>query len=98
MHGAPIHIGDPELIGIHDLSRPDYGDAVEIRKGELPVFWACGVTPQSVAMEAKPSLCITHSPGYMLITDLKNATFPSCKKYDETARTLANRDESTVNY
>ncbi len=75
VHGAPIHIGHPELIGIHDLSKPDYGDAVEIRKDELPVFWACGVTPQSVAMEAKPSLCITHLPGHMLITDLKNVDF-----------------------
>src|SRR5208337_547370 len=55
VHGAPVHIGDPELIGIHDLAKPDYGDAVDIRQGELPVFWACGVTPQSVVAHAKPS-------------------------------------------
>ncbi len=75
VHGAPVHIGDPELIGILDLSKPDYGDPVEIRKDELPVFWACGVTPQSVVMEAKPTFCITHAPGHMLITDLKNVDF-----------------------
>ena len=61
-----------EQIGIHDLQRPDFGDPVEIRDGELPVFWACGVTPQSVAMAARPPFCITHSPGSMLITDLLN--------------------------
>ena len=69
-HGAPVHIGDPEAIGIDDISRPDMGDAVEIREGEVPVFWACGVTPQAVAMSSKPSLMITHSPGHMFITDL----------------------------
>jgi uncharacterized protein YcsI (UPF0317 family) len=75
MHGAPIHIGDPKLIGIRDLSRPDYGDAVEVRDDELPVFWACGVTPQSIATHAKPSLCICHYPGYMLLTDLRHSAF-----------------------
>jgi uncharacterized protein YcsI (UPF0317 family) len=75
VHGAPIHIGHPELIGIRDLSKPDYGDVVEVKKDELPVFWACGVTPQSVVMQAKPSFCITHSPGHMLVTDLKNVDF-----------------------
>ena len=72
VHGAPVHIGDPAQIGITDLSRPDYGDAVDVMPGELPVFWACGVTPQSVAMAVKPPFCITHSPGSMLITDLLN--------------------------
>lgn len=72
VHGAPVHIGDPALIGIQDINRPDYGDAVEIRPGELPVFWACGVTPQSVIQTVAPPFCITHAPGHMLITDLLN--------------------------
>jgi len=72
VHGAPVHLGDPGLIGIRDLSRPDFGDAVTIRPGEVPVFWACGVTPQAVAMEAKPPLVITHAPGHMFITDLRD--------------------------
>jgi uncharacterized protein YcsI (UPF0317 family) len=69
-HGAPVQVGDPETLGIRDLSRPDYGDAVSIAPGEVPVFWACGVTPQAVALEAEPELLITHAPGHMLITDL----------------------------
>lgn len=72
VHGAPVHIGDPSLIGIADLARPDYGDAVEVRDDELPVFWACGVTPQAAIAQARPPLCITHAPGAMLITDLLN--------------------------
>jgi uncharacterized protein YcsI (UPF0317 family) len=72
VHGAPVHLGDPAEIGIADLSRPDYGDPVEIRKGELPVFWACGVTPQSVIVRARPEFCITHAPGHMLVTDRLN--------------------------
>jgi uncharacterized protein YcsI (UPF0317 family) len=73
VHGAPIHIGLPELIGIQDLAKPDYGDSVELRSDELPVFWACGVTPQAVIVAAKPSFAITHAPGRMLVTDLQNA-------------------------
>ena len=72
VHGAPVHIGDPRLIGIADLSRPDYGDAVDVLPDELPVFWACGVTPQAAIRQARPELCITHAPGAMLITDLLN--------------------------
>ncbi|MFB3820098.1 MAG: putative hydro-lyase [Candidatus Methylomirabilales bacterium] len=72
VHGAPVHIGDPGLIGVRDLQRPDFGDAVSIRPGEVPVFWACGVTPQAVAMQAKPPLMITHAPGHMFITDLRD--------------------------
>jgi uncharacterized protein YcsI (UPF0317 family) len=72
VHGAPVHIGDPSLIGIHDLQAPHYGDAVEVRPDELPVFWACGVTPQAALLQAKPEFCITHAPGFMLITDLLN--------------------------
>ena len=70
VHGAPIHIGSPERIGISDLSKPDYGDAVAIKDGEVPVFWACGVTPQAVVLNSKPPLVITHSPGHMFVTDL----------------------------
>jgi uncharacterized protein YcsI (UPF0317 family) len=77
VHGAPVHLGDPALIGIKDLSRPDYGDAVEVMPDELPVFWACGVTPQSALTQAKPPLAITHAPGAMLITDLLNRKLAS---------------------
>lgn len=72
VHGAPVHIGDPSAIGICDLEHPDFGDMVTIRDGEVPVFWPCGVTPQNVVMESKPSLAITHAPGHMLITDVRN--------------------------
>jgi len=78
VHGAPIHIGDPSKIGIKNLSKPDFGDPVTVKKGEIPVFWACGVTPQAVVMRAKPEFCITHSPGHMFISDVLNeelATF-----------------------
>lgn len=74
VHGAPIHIGDPEAIGIHDIDKPDFGDPSEIRSGEVPVFWACGVTPQAVAMAVKPEFMITHAPGHMFITDIPNAS------------------------
>ena len=73
VHGAPIHIGDPSVIGISDIHKPDFGDDVTIREGEVPVFWPCGVTPQNVVMNVKPEIVITHSPGHMLITDVKNA-------------------------
>ena len=72
VHGAPVHLGNPALIGIDDLSRPDYGDAVAVMDDELPVFWACGVTPQAALLQARPEICITHAPGAMLITDLPN--------------------------
>ena len=71
-HGAPVHLGDPRAIGIADLDRPDYGDPVTVRPDEVPVFWACGVTPQAVARRAKPELMITHRPGHMFITDLRD--------------------------
>ncbi|MBU1011405.1 MAG: putative hydro-lyase [Bacteroidetes bacterium] len=73
-HGAPLHCGDPKAIGISDLSKPDYGDSVEVREGEIPVFWACGVTPQLAIKNAKLPFAITHVPGKMLITD---------KRYEE---------------
>nr|BAA07360.1 unknown protein [Bacillus subtilis]BAA09038.1 ycsI [Bacillus subtilis]prf//2208409L ORF [Bacillus subtilis] len=72
VHGGPIHIGNPGAIGIRDLGKPDFGDAVSIRDGEVPVFWACGVTPQAVAMNVKPEMVITHAPGHMLITDIRD--------------------------
>lgn len=72
-HGAPVHFGDPAAIGIADLAQPDWGDAVPVQPGEVPVFWACGVTPQAVVQQARPELCITHAPGHMLITDLRTA-------------------------
>lgn len=73
VHGAPIHFGDPEKIGISDINQPDFGDAVTIRDDEVPLFWACGVTPQVAVEQAKPPFCITHSPGCMLVTDLPNS-------------------------
>jgi len=77
VHGAPIHIGLPETIGIKDLAKPDYGDAVPVESDELPVFWACGVTPQAVIAEVRPDFSITHAPGCMLITDLRNTQLAS---------------------
>ena len=73
VHGAPVHIGLPHLIGISDIGKPDYGDPVPVGADELPVFWACGVTPQAVIAQARPDFCITHAPGCMLITDLSNS-------------------------
>ncbi|WP_069999020.1 putative hydro-lyase [Cellulosilyticum sp. I15G10I2] len=72
VHGAPIHIGNPHDIGIRNIDKPDFGDPVEIKPGEVPVFWPCGVTPQAVAMNVKPEIMITHSPGHMFITDKKD--------------------------
>ena len=69
VHGAPVHVGDPSAIGVTDLSRPDYGDAVTIHDTEVPVFWACGVTPMAALTEAKLDLAITHEPGHMFVTD-----------------------------
>lgn len=74
VHGAPVHIGDPSVIGIQDINKPDFGDSVTIHPGEVPVFWPCGVTPQSVVMNVKPDFVITHAPGHMLITDVKNVS------------------------
>ncbi len=73
VHGAPVHFGNPAEIGIADIGQPDYGDAVDINAGEIPVFWACGVTPQSVVAAVRPEFCITHAPGHMLVTDLVNS-------------------------
>jgi uncharacterized protein YcsI (UPF0317 family) len=75
VHGAPVAIGNPGQLGIADLSTPDFGDAVELRPGELPVFWACGVTPQAVLMASKPPYAITHAPGHMFITDVRDEQY-----------------------
>ena len=74
VHGAPVHLGMPHMIGIADIDKPDYGDAVPIHADEMPVFWACGVTPQAAIAQIKPPFCITHAPGCMLITDLRNTS------------------------
>ena len=74
VHGAPVHLGMPAQIGIEDIGKPDYGDAVPIHADEMPVFWACGVTPQAAIAAVKPAFCITHAPGSMLITDLRNTS------------------------
>ncbi|PCJ92150.1 MAG: hypothetical protein COA46_06325 [Porticoccaceae bacterium] len=73
VHGAPVHFGDPSLIGVEDINSPNFGDSVTIEEGEIPVFWACGVTPQVALEQAKPPFCITHSPGCMLMTDIPNS-------------------------
>lgn len=73
VHGAPVHIGDPAEIGVKDIMKPDYGEAVDIYPGEVPVFWPCGVTPQAAVENAKPPIVITHSPGHMFITDIINS-------------------------
>ncbi len=73
VHGKPVHLGDPEAIGIKDIMRPDFGDSVTINPGEIPVFWPCGVTPQAAVMAAKPPIAITHAPGHMFISDIKNS-------------------------
>jgi uncharacterized protein YcsI (UPF0317 family) len=71
-HGAPVHVGTPSVLGIADVNRPDFGEPVDFRPGEVPVFWACGVTPQAVAMQARPPLLLTHAPGHMFVTDLRD--------------------------
>jgi uncharacterized protein YcsI (UPF0317 family) len=75
VHGAPVHVGDPARLGIKDLDAPDFGSAVEIRDGEVPVFWACGVTPQAAIMASRPPFAITHAPGYMFVTDVPDHTY-----------------------
>lgn len=75
VHGAPVHIGAPEQLGISNLMKPDFGDAPEIRDGEIPVFWACGVTPQAAIMASKPPFALTHAPGHMFITDVPDSAY-----------------------
>jgi uncharacterized protein YcsI (UPF0317 family) len=75
VHGAPVHVGDPAAIGIADLDRPDYGEPVEVRAGELPVFWACGVTPQAAVKQSRPPFAIGHAPGHMAVTDARDSAY-----------------------
>ncbi|MDA0566473.1 putative hydro-lyase [Streptomonospora sp. S1-112] len=75
VHGAPVHVGDPATLGIADLDRPDFGDPVEVLPGEVPVFWACGVTPQAAVMASKPEFAIGHAPGHMAITDARDSDY-----------------------
>ncbi|WP_092531252.1 putative hydro-lyase [Amycolatopsis arida] len=75
VHGAPVHVGEPARLGIADLDRPDFGDPVPVRPGELPVFWACGVTPQAAVMRSRPPFAIAHAPGHMAVTDARDAEF-----------------------
>nr|WP_062342238.1 putative hydro-lyase [Herbidospora sakaeratensis] len=75
VHGAPVHIGDPAGLGIDDLDAPDFGDPVEVRPGEVPVFWACGVTPQAAVMAAGIPFAIGHAPGHMAITDVRDSAY-----------------------
>jgi uncharacterized protein YcsI (UPF0317 family) len=75
VHGAPVHVGEPEALGIADIGKPDFGDAVPIHEGELPVFWACGVTPQAAIMAVKPEFAITHAPGHMFIADTRDEDY-----------------------
>jgi uncharacterized protein YcsI (UPF0317 family) len=75
VHGAPVHIGDPAALGIQNLDAPDFGDTVLLRDGDVPVFWACGVTPQAAIMESGLPLAIGHAPGHMLITDARDSDY-----------------------
>ncbi|MGW4641002.1 putative hydro-lyase [Sphaerisporangium sp. NPDC004334] len=75
VHGAPVHVGDPGALGVRDLDRPDFGEPVEVRAGEIPVFWACGVTPQAAVMRSRPPFAIGHAPGHMAITDIRDTTY-----------------------
>ena len=75
VHGAPVHVGSPAELGIGDLSKPDFGDPVDCRDGDVPVFWACGVTPQVALASARPAFAITHAPGHMLITDVRDEAY-----------------------
>ena len=76
-HGAPVHVGDPAKIGIADVSQTDWGEPADFADGDVPVFWACGVTPQNVLQAAKPPLVITHTPGRMLVTDAPEDRMPA---------------------
>ncbi|MGY1625290.1 putative hydro-lyase [Geodermatophilus sp. SYSU D00965] len=75
VHGAPVHVGPPGALGIDDLGRPDFGDPVEAAEGDVPVFWACGVTPQAALMASRPPFAITHAPGHMFVTDVPDAAY-----------------------
>jgi uncharacterized protein YcsI (UPF0317 family) len=75
VHGAPVHVGEPATLGIDDLDRPDFGEPVQAHEGDVPVFWACGVTPQAALMASRPPFAITHAPGFMFVTDVPDAVY-----------------------
>jgi uncharacterized protein YcsI (UPF0317 family) len=75
VHGAPVHLGDPEALGISDLDAPDFGDPVPVRTGEVPVFWACGVTPQAAVVQSRPPFAIGHAPGHLAIIDARDSDY-----------------------
>ncbi|WP_137120170.1 putative hydro-lyase [Segeticoccus rhizosphaerae] len=75
VHGAPVHVGAPEALGITDLAQPDFGQPVRFEEGDVPVFWACGVTPQAALMASKPPFAITHAPGHMFVTDVPDSVY-----------------------
>lgn len=75
VHGTPVQVGSPASLGIADLDRPDFGDPVRAADGDVPVFWACGVTPQAALMASRPPFAITHSPGHMFVTDASDAEY-----------------------
>jgi uncharacterized protein YcsI (UPF0317 family) len=79
VHGAPVHAGDPEALGIADLSKPDFGDLVSLQPDDVPVFWACGVTPQAALERAGLPFAISHAPGHMLITDVPDSEMAGCR-------------------
>ena len=75
VHGAPVHVGDPDALGITDLASPDFGDRPVAEPGDVPVFWACGVTPQAALMASRPPFAITHAPGHMFVTDVRDVAY-----------------------
>jgi uncharacterized protein YcsI (UPF0317 family) len=75
VHGAPVHVGHPRALGIGDLGEPDFGDPVDAEPGDVPVFWACGVTPQAALMASRPPFAITHAPGHMFVSDRRDAEY-----------------------
>lgn len=75
VHGAPVHVGEPDALGVRELGEPDFGDAVEFEPGDVPVFWACGVTPQAALMASRPPFAITHAPGHIFVTDVSDAVY-----------------------
>jgi uncharacterized protein YcsI (UPF0317 family) len=75
VHGSPVHCGDPSGLGIEDLGRPDFGDPVDAAPDDIPVFWACGVTPQAAVMASRPPFAITHAPGQMFVTDARDEQY-----------------------
>ncbi len=79
VHGEPVHVGYPEMIGIKDIDHVDYGDPVPVKEEEIPVFWACGVTPQNVLVQSDLPFAITHAPGFMFVGDLRNEDYARCR-------------------